>query len=271
MTAIVCQISTKLPMWPRSALIIAAIVVCLHAPSARADAGDEGYLLPLLDRYSIHHEHDGRLELVEERARSGFGSVGSGVVLEDVRQVAVRDRVVFGTTADGYFILDASNERPEPAVYDAREQWEAALSGLGLNAEGLANPSALAAATPEQVLRPWKFRMMKGRLGLSDGNWSAVIQLAGLVIAFLMGFHRKREGAQIAAAVMLGLAVTVAAQVVIAGGGPGAFGGFIALPVIYVVGTAGGKTAGNAFRRFRSQPLSVRSPAPGSDSLQAGG
>jgi hypothetical protein len=50
-----------------------------------------------------------------------------------------------------------------------------------------------------------------------------------------MGLVGGRRRWSVSAAVVLGLGVNVVAQIIIAGGGPGAFVGFVFLPVLFVV------------------------------------
>src|SRR5262249_54958051 len=98
----------------------------------------------------------------------------------------------------------------------------------------LVHPDVLAAGVSEQILRPWKFRMMREWLGISDDHWSLIMQIAGFVIAFIMGF-RSRRRSPLAAAAFLGFVINMIAQIFIAGGGPGAFVGFAALPLLCIL------------------------------------
>lgn len=59
--------------------------------------------------------------------------------------------------------------------------------------------------------------------------------LLGLTIAFVAGLASPPRKSPIAVAVGIGLVTNVIAQVFIAGGGPGAFVGFVALPLLCIV------------------------------------
>ncbi len=102
-------------------------------------------------------------------------------------------------------------------------------------------PDALAVGVSEQVLRPWKYRVGGGRFGISDDVLSLVVQLLGFALAFVLGLMWPRGKSPMAAAVVLGLIVNVVAQILIAGGGPGAFVGFFVLPLLCMLAAALGK------------------------------
>jgi hypothetical protein len=178
-------------------------------------------------------------ELIKSSAPDGPSGWSSTTLLGDVEQVAVERNIVFGKAKDGYFVLDGNAADAKPATYESSEAWQSALVAAGISnaASSLKTPDALAANVPAQSLRPWNYRVMRNRLGFSDDEWSAIVQAMGALLAFLIGLFWTGRRRPIPEAVVLGLVVNVVAQILIAGGGPGAFVGFFGLPVVYVVAT----------------------------------
>jgi hypothetical protein len=178
----------------------------------------------------------GTYRLVEVNAGASGGGLSTTLVVPAVEEVAVVGRVISGRAKGGYFVLEADRAGAKPELLGTREAWERALGGGGVSgAVRLEPPDALAGRVPGRVLRPWRYRVMGGKLGLPDDTWSLAVQVAGLVTAFFMGLVGGRRRWSVSAAVVLGLGVNVVAQIIIAGGGPGAFVGFVFLPVLFVV------------------------------------
>jgi hypothetical protein len=229
--------------------LVTFCTVALALGCIAADLGAEAYRLPLVEPYVVYRretvagsrEGRGVYELVQASARQGVGFSGSKVV-PDLESVAVHDRVSFGKSKDGFFLLDARRPDAEAETFDQREPWRAALREVGVtDVDVLKTPDVLAASLPDAVLRPWKYRVMRNRFGMSDDRWSLVVQVLGFIAAFLLGLAWTPGRSPTLAAVALGVAVNVVAQIVIAGGGPGAFVGFVALPLFCVVAATVGK------------------------------
>ena len=72
--------------------------------------------------------------------------------------------------------------------------------------------------------------MMKGLLGFSDDVWSLVVQLAGMVVSFFLGLMKSKRF-PMKLAFGIGILVNIVGQMYIAGEGPGAVVGFVALPL----------------------------------------
>jgi hypothetical protein len=239
-------------MPPQSHRILTFILLPLIvATTAMAgDLGTDAYRLPLVDPFAIYRSDKalgvsaerGLYQLVEVMPSSPGVGLSTHQIVPKVESVAVQDRVIFGKTADGFFIFDSRQSDAQPQVLKRRGEWEAALSKLGVtNPDVLKAPDDLAAAVSDQVLRPWKYRVAGARLGISDGVLSLVVQLMGFAIAFVVGLVWPREKSPMPAAIVLGLSVNGVAQILIAGGGPGAFVGFVALPLLCMLAAAVGK------------------------------
>src|SRR4051794_3736722 len=72
--------------------------------------------------------------------------------------------------------------------------WEGGWGGGGGGGGvGWGPPAALGGRVSGRVLRPWRYRVMGGHLGLPDDTWSFVVQVAGLVTAFFMGLAGGRR------------------------------------------------------------------------------
>jgi hypothetical protein len=232
----------------RSAFAILLTLVISFGARA-GDLGAEAYCLPLVEPYGVYRSdaslgaaRDGGLyRLVEVMPSGRGGGLSTRTLVSKVETVAVRDRVIFGKSAEGFFILDAREAGPRPRVLSTRDAWEAALRGVGiLDPNVVKVPDALAVGVPDRVLRPWKYRMGGRRFGISDDMLSLVVQVLGLMFAFVLGLTWRGKSLM-AAAIALGVIVNVVAQMVIAGGGPGAFVGFVVLPVLCMLAAAFGR------------------------------
>lgn len=210
------------------------IVICVHSLAVAVCAAEpiERYVLPLVPPYAIRFEplsrhHQSPFQLVEQTSISG-----SLTIEEDVDRVAVKDKWIFGKSAGGYFAFDAAIGG-DVRRYLTVEEWEAGLRRAGVDVQlgDLADPHTLAAAVPDVRLRPWRYRAMGATLGLTDDMWSLVGQVIGCIVAFLFGVLCDPNRSLGLMAVIIGWVTNVVAQVLIAGGGPGAFAGFFILPL----------------------------------------
>jgi hypothetical protein len=231
-------------------ILLLVLVVVLPTTAIAADLSTGAYRLPLVEPYAIYRpdetlgasEDRGTYQLVRYEPRTQGGGYSLSTLVRRVELVAVHERVMFGKSKDGFFILDAREPDPEPTTFSAREPWQVALRERGVaDPDVLKTPDALASGLPDEVLRPWDYRVMGGRFGISDDVWSLIVQLLGFVIAFVVGLACAPRKSPMVAAVVLGLIVNVVAQILIAGGGPGAFVGFVALPLICMLAAALGK------------------------------
>ena len=221
------------------AIVLLPLLLPMRVDAAERD--EEEYILPLVPPYAVIREHrmiaqsngQGVYRLVELPSSPGVQYSFTDVVA-GVEKLAVVGKIITGKAKDGFFLIDAGHAKPLLAL--STERWKQALAEAGLTQSvQLASPDSMAVGQPESVLRPWKFRMMKGTLGMSDDLWSLVIQIVGVFFAFRVGLLGGRKRSPLVDAVLLGLAVNVVAQIVVAGGGPGAFAGFIVFPVLFVV------------------------------------
>lgn len=71
--------------------------------------------------------------------------------------------------------------------------------------------------------------VLHGLLGLSDQSWALVVQLFGLFASFVFGATRRGFSNWLVP-LGIGLVINLAGQVILAGGGEGAFAGFVVLP-----------------------------------------
>jgi hypothetical protein len=231
-------------------LILLFLTLMLPASARAAELGSEAYRLPLIEPYAIYRSDKnlgvstkrGPYQLVEVMPSGPGVGLSTRILVPKVKLVADRDGVIFGKAADGFFILDTHQSDPQPQVVSARGEWEAALRRLGISDPNVVEvPDEIAVGIPERVLRPWKYRALGGGLGISDDAFSLIVELLGLVLAFILGVLWPRGKSPMAAAAVLGLVVNVVAQILIAGGGPGAFVGFVAVPLLCMLAAVLGK------------------------------
>jgi hypothetical protein len=214
-----------------------------------AELGTDSYRIPLVDPYIIYSRdrtfppspEDGAFQLGQANPISRSTGLSFSRLVPRVEQVAVQGNLIFGISADGYFILEASRPGEQAQTFASREAWETALGGFGIANPALQTPDALASALPDPVLRPRKYRYLGGRFGISDDMLALIIQLLGFAIAFVVGLAGTSRSALTPAAIVIGLAANVVGGIIIAGGGPGAFVGFVAIPLICIVAAFLGK------------------------------
>lgn len=243
-------------------LIMSLVTLMVAVTAVAGDLGTEAYRLPLVDPFAVFRSDEqwrgsadtGPYQLVEVMPSEGAG-LQTVTIVPKVELVAVQDQVIFGKGADSFFVMDTRQSHAQPQVMKTRDEWEEALRHCGiLNADVVKTPDELAAGLSEHVLRPWKYRVAGGRLGISDDVLSLLVQLLGFLIAFVVGLVWPRNRSPMPTAVVLGLIVNVVAMILIAGGGPGAFVGFVALPLVCMLAAALGK----GLRVFASRGRTAR-------------
>jgi hypothetical protein len=216
-----------------------------------ADLGTEAYRLPLVDPFAIYRSNKalrdfadrGAYQIVEVIPSSPGAGLSTQILVPKVESVAVQDRVIFGKAADGFFIFDTRQSNPQPQMVSTRDAWESALRKSGiLDPNAAKPPDELTVGVSDYVLRPWKYRVAGGRFGITDDLLSLLVQLLGFAVAFIVGRAWPRDRSPMPAAFVLGLIVNFVALILIAGGGPGAFAGLVALPLLCMFAAALGKT-----------------------------
>jgi hypothetical protein len=222
------------------------------------------YILPLAEPYCIYRPNtalsssDGLYQLVERLPSLSGGAISLTVVVPRVAQIDFKERVIFGTTMEGFFILDARNAHPKPVAYTSAELWYQALQELGIGAPNLKSPDSLAVGMPDQVLHPGRYRAMGNFLNLSDDVWCVVVQCLGIGGAFLIGLARRYGQPVMLTATVIGLLTNVVAMILIAGGGPSGFLGFFVFPFLCMFAAAVGQALKRLFNPRSSQDLPLR-------------
>lgn len=238
------------------------VLLTLSVPTiaSASDSDIDGYQLPLVDSFAINRFESGSSVATENglfqlvRMTSSGRSRSTETLVPKVESVAVQDLVIVGKAAGGYFILDTRSKAAQPEVLTSREGWEAELQRLGVgDAIQLKNPDDLALAVPDTVLRPWHYRILGPRLGVSDDILSLAVQLLGFAIAFVVGLAQSPGKAAMPFAIVLGVIVNVVAMILIADGGPGAFVGFFVFPLICALAAGLGKGLRSLASRLRSK------------------
>lgn len=232
-----------MPLQPRPFFTMLLLALTLPLGLIAADLGTDGYRLPLVDPYAIYRADKafrvssdrGLYELVEETDTRAQGFVS---LVPKVESVAVHDRIIYGASADGFFILEARQPERKPQVVKVRKDWETALGYFGIiDSSVTEDPDALAAGLPEQVLRPWKYKVMGNQFGISDSAWSGFGQLGAMGLAFIAGrfFMRSRPAILLVSA--SGAFGAMVAHIMV--DGQGAFGLLLYMPIIYFASVVG--------------------------------
>jgi hypothetical protein len=237
----------------RAILLACVTAATLAAAATGAQLADEQYLLPLVKRYAVFREDalsareadDGRYQLVELNADpqgpAYYRCYGWTNVLPVIEQVGVVGPVIVGKSPKGYFLLDTNRDRDRLQTFDSLDLLQTALATTGIAGPfQLTSPDAMAASQPARVLYPWRYRIMANAMGCSDGEWSLIVQLAGLVTAFLIGLLSRPGRSLMIPAVVLGVLVNIAAQVILGDGGGPAFVGFVLYPLLYYFSAVAG-------------------------------
>jgi hypothetical protein len=228
------------------------ILACFLPSVARADID---FSLPLSGDYAVIQDAS-RATCFLAIVDHNNSSFGYHEVVPGIEEIAVAGTLITGKANGRLFLLDARTTQPTPQFFATAEQWSAALKAAGVpKAPQLMTPQARAANLPDKTLRPWNYRMMGGKLGLSDDEWSAAIQGIGLVLAFLLGILLGQRSGLMGLAIFLGIVINVVAQVFVAGGGPGAAAGFFVLPLIFMLLAAGGRLLREGVAKFRDAIL----------------
>src|SRR6476660_4909259 len=98
-------------------VVSAILIAILFSLVARAhEVGDAAYTLALVADYGIHKSDpwDTKPDGVFQLVRMMPGSTGWETLLTHLKQIAVHDRVIFGETEDGFFVLDANAPDAKP-------------------------------------------------------------------------------------------------------------------------------------------------------------
>ena len=239
-----------MPPQPRRILALILFTLIVPATAVAGDLGTDAYRLPLVNPFAIYRSDKapgvsvdhGLYQLVKVMPSSPGVGLSTQTLVPKVESVAVQDRVIFGKATDGFFVLDTRQPNPQPHVVKTRGEWEAALRKSGVSKPDVVKaPDELAVGVSDQVLRPWKYRVAGAPFGIPDDVLSLIVQLIGFAFAFVLGLMWPRAKSPMAAAIVLGLIVNVVAQVLMAGGGPGAFVGFLVLPLFCMLAAALGK------------------------------
>ncbi len=226
---------------PIGLVLIFAITLSISATADAQTSDDfDRFIVPLIGPYVINSVPKERLggeggphRLAERNSSPGLG-LSLRILLENVMEVTVSGPHIVGKTKAGYFTFDSRAPDTRPSVFESAEQRHVALDAAAVpRTITLNDPKRLAASLPEQTLRPWKYSVMSGILGLSDSVWSLIVQIMRAILALLLGISFGRKRTPVAAAIALGLAINIVAMVIIAGEGPGAFAGFLLFPLLF--------------------------------------
>ena len=184
-------------------LAVTLLTFIVPATTVAGDLGASAYRLPLVEPFAIYRSDkahrispDGGLyQLVEVMPSSPGVGLSTRLMIPKVELVAVQDRIIFGKAADGFFVFDTRQPDSQAQVLRSHEEWEAALSNVGIaDPNALKEPDVLAAGVSDPVLRPWKYRIAGARFGISDDMLSLMVQLLGFALAFVVGLA-SRSGA----------------------------------------------------------------------------
>jgi len=236
--------------WFNGLLILLSAWCCIGAEALHTDLGDGAYRLPLVGDYAVYRDdgtfgsryEKGTYRLVEEMRLSSGVSFGGADVVPKVQQIAVFQKIIVGRAAQGFFLFDTGNPYPKPEFFEGDDKWHAALKDAGIaGVVQLSKPDALAALLPDTTLHPLDYRAMHGLFGLSDDWWSLMVQMCGLMIVLVIGLRSPPKRSPMVAAIVLGIVVNVVAQILISGGGPAAFLGFLMYPLLFYVAAVIGK------------------------------
>jgi hypothetical protein len=233
----------------------AVVLLIALLTGARQLEASDAYVVPLAGDIAVRRDDAGHL-----RSDRGvctvvrvLGPTSWGDIIPDVKQVGVVKGLIVGESKKGFFLFDPTIEPDDVQFFPTVASWSSALGARGVSpAPVLSTPDVLASKLPDQTTRPWNYRVMRNALRLSDDAWAAMVQLLGLLVALIMGY-RSRKSSLVAIGIAIGLPVDFIAQMVIAGGGPGAFAGLLALPLMYGL-TAG---VGRLLDRFINRESSA--------------
>lgn len=151
----------------------------------------------------------------------------------------IDDRWIVGSGPDGFFIFDTRRTsgywKQRPQLFTKRDEWIAALAAAGLPTDvTLRDPDVVAATLPSSTTQPADYRRMQGALGMSDEAWAGALPLATMGLCVFFGFIVSDRRPLFMIAVMLAVGINVAANGIIAGGGPEFAMGFIVYPPLFI-------------------------------------
>jgi hypothetical protein len=222
--------------------------MCAGAAPTRPD------VTPLLNRYAIYHVTDsatagrevGEYQLVEVMPPTPGVGLSRVVLVRHLHAVGVEQGIIFGRSADGYFSVDTRDAAIlNVNTFSDVDSWRAALRGLGIaRSEELSAPGALVATA---INRSTPMAAPFAQIHIA----AVLVQLTGITLSFVIGWLRRRHW--MLAAAWVGLVVNVVANVLIEGGGPGAFVGFVLLPMVCLAVAFGGAGVG----RFLNGGLTI--------------
>jgi hypothetical protein len=218
-------------------MVVPSILIVLAARAAGASLGDEGYSVPILNGYSVvRPTNDAPIDYQNPWLIS---SAGVSLVTH-VQQIATSGSAIVGKAEDGYFIVDTSQPDGALKLYPDANTWCSALRASGVPAgTRLETLEALASRLPDQAVHPDSYRVMHAFLFLTDDAWSNLVLSICVIAMVLFGLYSRSLYVYLAA-ITLGIAVDFFAEVMVAGGGPGAIGGLITLPLfLCLVGAFG--------------------------------
>jgi hypothetical protein len=236
-------------------LLLASICIFLISTIV-ADAQvapDDNYQLPLIDPYILSHRND-QFQILWCDVGHNYGG---SIVVDHVEQLAVSGKNIVGIAKAGNFIFNTQHEGEAPQVFSTYQKWQDGLAAAGIPVNiQLNTPDSLATNVPDRILRPWNYRVMKGRFGQSDDTWSLIVQLLGFALTFLLGCLNPKKFLR-GDAVLIGLAVNIIGQDIIAGGGAGEFVGYIGLPLMCCIAGYFGSQARKIINPARSQNVTT--------------
>jgi hypothetical protein len=129
-------------------------------------------------------------------------------------------------------------------LFKSEQQFIIALKMANVPRSPLQSPAAMARGLPQQAIRPWAFRVMKGRFGLADPCWARLFEDAGFLIAIICGlaipFGHKFKVTATSMILVSGFAIIIAlivnyfANDCIFDGGADDYLGLLTLPPAYI-------------------------------------
>jgi len=166
-----------------------------------------------------------------------YSSVGD-LTSMPIREYAASGDIVFGTTPEGFYILDTRQGLAQDVervhLFTEVPAWRAKLSELDvlLDYGSLRRPDAVVRELTEREARPWRFRQMRGSWGLSDADWGFLVVAFGLAGSLALGVLVGGQVLRRAGAAILGLASAIVGPFIIGGGGPAAGVALMACPFL---------------------------------------
>ncbi len=140
---------------------------------------------PATGRMTSDHDSGwGRLYLAET---TGVMHRRKWLIVPHLARYGVWEKIIFGTTEDGYFIFDSAQEYGDDQrrIFETEDEWRSALDDLGVPKEvELLDPDEVAKTRSDQALRPWAYFFFSGRMGLSDDDWVGNLVLCLLSLCF---------------------------------------------------------------------------------------